>query len=218
MICQYCHENCNKKGIHSNGKQRYQCKSCRKYQLTSYSYNAWRVKTDMKIKTFVKEGCGIRSISRILQISTTTVINRILKIATAIERPEVKELYQRYEVDELRTYVGNKKQICWVMYAMNKTTGQIIDLVVGRRTKHNISIVIKTLMLLKPKRINTDGLNIYPALIPKSIHKTVKHLNNHIERYNLTLRTHLKRLSRRTICFSRSVFMLDACVKIRVWG
>ncbi|MDL2326931.1 IS1 family transposase [Bacteroidales bacterium OttesenSCG-928-A14] len=31
---------------------------------------------------------------------------------------------------------------------------------------------------------------------------------------NLTLRTHLKRLSRKTICFTRSVEMLSSCLKL----
>lgn len=37
---------------------------------------------------------------------------------------------------------------------------------------------------------------------------------NRKERMNLTLRTHLKRLIRRGICFSRSAVMLDACLKL----
>ncbi|HEX2845848.1 MAG TPA: IS1 family transposase [Chitinophagaceae bacterium] len=41
---------------------------------------------------------------------------------------------------------------------------------------------------------------------------------NHIERNNLNLRTHLKRLSRRTICFSKSITMLEACLKIYFWN
>ncbi|HMW09684.1 MAG TPA: transposase, partial [Bacteroidia bacterium] len=32
------------------------------------------------------------------------------------------------------------------------------------------------------------------------------------------LRTHLKRLNRRTICFTRSAIMLFACLKIYFWG
>ena len=37
---------------------------------------------------------------------------------------------------------------------------------------------------------------------------------NHIERHNLTIRTHIKRLTRRTICFSRKAIMLYAVLKI----
>ncbi|MBS1665188.1 MAG: hypothetical protein JST68_29350 [Bacteroidetes bacterium] len=41
---------------------------------------------------------------------------------------------------------------------------------------------------------------------------------NRSERKNLTLRTHLKRLSCRTFCFSKSLSMLESCLKLYFWG
>uniref|UniRef100_UPI0038B39A68 IS1 family transposase n=1 Tax=Flavobacterium soli TaxID=344881 RepID=UPI0038B39A68 len=41
---------------------------------------------------------------------------------------------------------------------------------------------------------------------------------NHIERNNLTLRTHLKRLNRRAICFSKSLIVLVFVLKIYFWS
>ncbi|WP_255539589.1 IS1 family transposase [Flavobacterium sp. CLA17] len=38
-----------------------------------------------------------------------------------------------------------------------------------------------------------------------------------MERKNLTLRTHLKRLNRRTICFSKSLVVFTAVLKIYFW-
>ena len=218
MQCRFCQGRCIKKGFHENGKQRYRCKVCQHYQMLHYKNLAWLPDTDHHIATHVKEGCGIRSISRILSISPVTVIRRIIEIASRISSPKISEKHQCYQVDELRTYIGHKKRECWVIYALNKITGQILDVVVGRRNKSNLRMVINTLLDLNPKCIYTDGLNIYPKLIPKLLHRVSKHLTNKIERMNLTLRTHLKRLSRRTICFSRSVEMLDACVRIKVWG
>jgi insertion element IS1 protein InsB len=60
-------------------------------------------------------------------------------------------------------------------------------------------------------------LNIYQALVPGEIHTSNAYNINYIERNNLNLRTHLKRLSRRTICFTRSLLMLTACLKIYFW-
>jgi IS1 family transposase len=73
-------------------------------------------------------------------------------------------------------------------------------------------------MALNPKRIYTDKLNIYPGLISKSIHSSIQYKTNHIERFNLTLRTHLKRLSRRTICFSKNSKMLENCLRLYFFG
>ena len=128
------------------------------------------------------------------------------------------ECGQEYEVDELRTFVGNKKNECWVMYAINKTTKQVIDFVVGRRTKQHISKIIDTLNKLHPKRIFSDQLNIYSSLIDKNIHSTRVYGINHIERMNLNLRKDLKCLNRKTICYSKSEEMLIAKLKLYFWG
>ncbi|WP_084793469.1 IS1 family transposase [Prevotella ihumii] len=45
----------------------------------------------------------------------------------------------------------------------------------------------------------------------------VFHSTNHIELYNLTLLTHLKQLNRKTICYSRSLSMLTAIIRIYLW-
>ncbi|MCV5427215.1 IS1 family transposase, partial [Escherichia coli] len=42
-------------------------------------------------------------------------------------------------------------------------------------------------------------------VVPKNKHRTGKIFPQRIERNNLTLRTRIKRLARKTICFSRSV-------------
>uniref|UniRef100_UPI00166D2F5C IS1 family transposase n=1 Tax=Aquaticitalea lipolytica TaxID=1247562 RepID=UPI00166D2F5C len=72
--------------------------------------------------------------------------------------------------------------------------------------------------MLQPDKIYTDRLNVYPSLIPKSIHRRFQYCTNKIERMNLTLRTHIKRLSRKTICFSKSEKYLEAHLKIYFWS
>jgi insertion element IS1 protein InsB len=67
------------------------------------------------------------------------------------------------------------------------------------------------------KQIFTDGLDSYRQIIPAAIHKVTHYGTNHIERKNLSLRTHLKRLNRKTIAFSKSLLVLEACLKIYFW-
>src|SRR5690606_40767853 len=88
---------------------------------------------------------------------------------------------------------------------------------VGARTNKTLTAVLKTLFFSDAKRIYTEGLRNYPYLIKKKIHKVTRFGTNHIERFNLNLRIHLKRLNRRTICFSRSVAMMSAVLKIYFW-
>ena len=89
MKCKYCGEKCHKKGK-INGNQQYWCTVCHKYQRKEYKYEAYNV-DDGTIAAFTKEGVGIRSTSRLLNISQGTVISRIKKIAKATQKPAISQ-------------------------------------------------------------------------------------------------------------------------------
>jgi len=144
-------------------------------------------------------------------------MNLIKRIAAKIKKPAIILRQAAVEVDELKTYVGRKKNQYWIAYALSRQTGKVVDFIVGKRTKRTLTVLTDALLLAKADRMYTDKLVIYRTLIPKLIHKPGGRLTNHIERNNLNLRTHLKRLSRRTICFSRSAVMLTACLRIYFW-
>ncbi len=203
--------------MRKTGKQNYQCTNCKKYQQYYYKNKAWEADINNKILRCLKQGVGIRSMAAILQIATGTVLKKIKRLAEKVERPVII-MNKSYEADELKTYVKTKKNEQWIIYAINKETRQVVDFRIGRRNKRNIGAVIDTLLFSKAKKIFTDKLTIYKNLIPKTIHKAVNHNTNYIERKNLNLRTHLKCLARRTICFSKSIIMLNAIVKLYFWG
>ena len=69
-----------------------------------------------------------------------------------------------------------------------------------------------------PAKVYTDYLVHYLSLVPCEVHVRGKRGTTHIERHNLNLRTHLKRLNRKTICFTRSAAILYAILKIYFWG
>lgn len=213
MECIYCKGECKKAGKYKT-TQRYQCKNCKRYQQTVYTKQRIPKEDYTWAHKLNNEGCGISNIARLLHISKSSVQRIIIRIAGKLQMPVYKEKGESYQVDELRTYCGNKGNECWIIYAINAKTGKVIDFCIGRRTKENIKKVIDNILVLNPKRIYTDGLNIYPGLIPKTIHRVFEYCTNKIERSNLTLRTHLKRLSRKTICFTKSNEMLENCVKV----
>jgi insertion element IS1 protein InsB len=207
-VCRY--------GKSAGGKQRYKCKLCRRTFIATYSNRSWNIHSG-SIVALLKEGCGIRSIGRLLQISKTTVQQRIIRIAKLIKKPPVC-FYKTYEVDEMCTYYRSKGRQLWIVYALQRDTKTVSDFSVGSRTKATLQKVISTLVLSHAQEIYTDRLTIYKLLVPSYLHNTGWHGTNHIERKNLDLRTHLKRLNRRTICFSKSIAMLCACLKIYFWG
>ena len=110
FLCPYCQsESIVKSGKNCNGKQRYQCKYCYK-RFTDYTYKAYLPDTYSKIIQLTKEGLGIRSTARVLGISVTTLLKRILQIANKIKQPPIA-VDRTYEVDEMRIFISKKNSI-----------------------------------------------------------------------------------------------------------
>jgi len=205
-----------KNGFTGTRKQQYHCKSCGKYFIENYSYHAYEKDLNEKIVVLTKEGLGIRSTARILKISATTLLSRIIFIAKDIKQPVIAT-GKTYEVDEIRSFIGNKGRLIWLVYALERETRKVVSFNVGARTNKTLNVVLQTLQNAQAKRIYTDGLKNYKYLINKKVHKVSRFGTNHIERNNLTVRTHVKRLSRRTICFTRSVLLLFSVLRIYFW-
>lgn len=217
MNCQYCKGKCRKAGRQKNGVQRLYCAICKKHQQTNYQKQAYMPGINREICNLLREGVGIRGIGRILKIAVGTVLRRIKAIASRIDKPVVAEQDKSYEVDELWTFIGRKSNEYWIAYVLERRTRQIVDFIVGKRTKSTLRILIEGLLDRKPAVIRTDKLAHYHRIIPKNLHRAGAYCINRIERKNLTIRTHLKRLSRRTIGFSRDVVMLESCLRICFW-
>ena len=216
LECPLCKGMCVKHGKTTADKQRYQCKICKKTFIENYTSLAYLIPSG-SITALLKESCGIRSIARLLKISCSTVIKRVLAAKKMIVKPTIF-FNKEYEIDEMRTYYRNKNRLLWIVYALERNTKTVIDFAVGSRTLKTLKKVTDTVLLSVASRVYTDKLNLYSTLLPSSIHCTKVYSINHIERKNLTLRTHLKRLNRRTICFSKSIAMLEACLQIYFWG
>lgn len=152
-----------------------------------------------------------------LKISTSTLLSRIVLIANNIPHPKIPK-GKTYQVDEMRTYLKRKDKLIWIVYALEQENKGVVSFNFGRRTNETLKNVIKSLELSNAKAIITDKLKNYKYLIPKEIHNTKYRGTNNIKRNNLSLRTHLKRLNRRTICFSRSLVILNAILKIYFWS
>lgn len=214
--CAYCQGNCKRKG-RRGGVQLLRCANCGKYQRTQYKRRAHAPGTDERIVVLTREGCGIRSISRVLGISPTTVISRIKRFAAG-SGPGPIAKGRSYEVDEIATYVGSKLNRIWVAYALDRKTRAVVGFRAGKRSKRTLAPLIDTLLLADASSIHTDGCDIYPRLIPAKLHHVKRFSTNGIERMNLTLRTRLKRLGRRTLCYSKCAAMLAACMAIACWA
>jgi len=104
----FCNGKCIKNGFQSNGNQRYKCYVCQRRRQIDYSYNVYKRDINREIVLFTKDGLEIRSTARILKISATTLLKRIISIARSITKPIISR-GKTYEVDELCTYIRHKK-------------------------------------------------------------------------------------------------------------
>ena len=58
----------------------------------------------------------------------------------------------------------------------------------------------------------TDGWEAYQRYLPEDKHLITKRYTQSIERQNLNFRTRIKRLARKTICFSKSIEIHDKVI------
>ena len=115
-------------------------------------------------------------------------------------------------MDEQWSFVGNKKNQRWLFYAWEPRFKRIIAHAFGRRTTKTLKKLLKRLSPFKFSYYCTDDWKPYTSCLPEDQHIVGKLFTQRIERQNLTLRTRLKRLVRRTICFSRSVEVHDKVI------
>jgi insertion element IS1 protein InsB len=118
------------------------------------------------------------------------------------------------EADEMWSFVASKAQQRWLWHAIDHHTGEILAYVLAA---HEDEAFGKLKGLLEPLGITqfyTDGWGAYERLLDPAKHTVGKRNTQKIERKHLTLRTRIKRLTRKTICFSKSVLMHDAVIEL----
>jgi insertion element IS1 protein InsB len=120
------------------------------------------------------------------------------------------------EVDEMWSYVGKKQEPRWLWHAIDHGTGKILAYVFGRRQDE---VFLQLNVLLQPfgiTRFFTDHWGAYGRHLAPETHVPGKRNTQQIERKHLTLRTRIKRLARKTICFSKSTELHDIVIGLFV--
>jgi insertion element IS1 protein InsB len=233
ICCPRCDEiEVIKHGKTAQGKQRYRCQQLKCTLSTficDYSYAAYSLQVQQQIGEMAINGSGIRDTARVLGISSTTVINTLKKSLqlpavnmAVLERLQPAQTIVRLclaedsnleaEVDEMWSFMQSKRQPRWLWWAIDHASGEVLAYVLADR-KDKAFIELKS--LLEPFGITqfySDGWGAYDRHIAPELHTIGKRHTQKIERKHLTLRTRIKRLARRTICFSKSIVMHDLVI------
>ena len=110
------------------------------------------------------------------------------------------------------SFVESKQQQRWLWHAIDHQTGEVLACVLAT---HEDEAFLRLKALLSPFGITqfyTDGWGAYERHLDLAEHTVGKRNTQKIERKHLTLRTRIKRLARKTICFSKSVVMHDIVI------
>ena len=120
------------------------------------------------------------------------------------------------ELDEQWSFVGNKANPRWLWYAVDHATNTVLAYAFGRRQDQ---VFNQLKALLKPfgiRRYYTDDWGTYTRHLDAEQHTIGKQNTQKIERKNLNFRTWIKRLARRTLCFSKSELMHDTVIGLLI--
>jgi insertion element IS1 protein InsB len=116
------------------------------------------------------------------------------------------------ELDEMWSYVRSKAHPRWLWHAIDHHTGKVLAYVLGRRQD---TVFLELKALLEPfgiTRYFTDGWGAYERHVEAEQHTVGKAHTQKIESKHINLRTRIKRLVRRTICFSKKTTMHDLVI------
>jgi insertion element IS1 protein InsB len=116
------------------------------------------------------------------------------------------------ELDETWSFVGGKKQPRWLWEVLDHQTGWVLAYGFGRREDQAF---LKRKALLEPfgiRRFYTDGWGAYQRHLDPNQHVVGKRRTQQQERKHLALRTRIKRLVRKTLCFSKSIEMHELVI------
>ena len=108
------------------------------------------------------------------------------------------------EMDEMWSFCQRKSHQIWLWWAIDHETNTPLAYVFGTREHKYLDELLKLLEPFSIQTIYADNNYAYKDKISENQLITGKKNTQKIERDHLTLRTRIKRLARKTICFSKN--------------
>ena len=154
-------------------RRRYRCKQCGRTFSSTHGSSYYRLHKRRSLFDEVilmcVNGLGIKAMARVKQISWGTVARWLESAARYAERFNQRKLkgfvIHELQADEIRTFVGDKDQVVWVLTTLEVWSRLWISVVVGRRSFRNIKTGIRDTIqrgLLEQRFLfTTDGFEMY---------------------------------------------------------
>ncbi len=111
MNCPRCKSLDHNKNGKVNGRQRYKCSDCGYNYSVELKSTASSPSVKRQALQLYLEGLGFRSIGRFLGVSHVSIQKWIKKFGQELEELKSENEISIVEMDEMHTYIGNKKNI-----------------------------------------------------------------------------------------------------------
>jgi transposase-like protein len=141
MNCPRCNSSTHKKNGIVSGRQRYKCYDCGYNYSVEIKSTASSTSVKRQALQLYLEGLGFRSIGRFLGVSHVSVQKWIKKFGQELEDLKSENEMSIVELDEMHTYIGNKKNIAGsglLLIELGKSSSTALLVVEGRKLdKHS---------------------------------------------------------------------------------
>ncbi len=117
-------------------------------------------------------------------------------------------------IDELPTFVGNKKNKIWLHTAVNKRFAGILPWTIGDRTAETFKPLWKIIKGWKCFFYATDSYVVYPQFIDETDHIVSKTYMTRVEGENTRLKHYL---SHKENCYAKSLLMLPRSIRLVIY-
>ena len=215
MKCPKCSSSKISKNGYRRGKQCFRCRECGRQFVLNPKQQPYPPEAKQLCLKMYLNGMGLRGIQRVTEIHHTTIMNSIkdagLKLPDAPKESEIPEIT---EIDELQTFIGNKKNKVWLWTVVNHWKPGILLWTVGDRSSSSFQILWSTIRCWHSFWYVTDGSKVYPGFIEPEDHLVCKTYMTRVEGENTRLRHYLARLHRKTLCYSKSLEMLSHSIRL----
>ena len=207
----------NRAGLTTAKSQRYKCMKCGKKYTPEKKQKGYDLGMRKKAIQMYIDGTNLRRISRHLGLHHRTVSLWVQAYAKEIPNAPVPERVEVAEMDELFTFIGNKKKRIYIVTKVDRKTRCFIGChVVWERKTDNMQKVVDqgpTAHQYYSDAFPTYGCLVYfPGQYQVSTGKTDTYS---VEGDNAKLRHYLARLVRKSRCFSRCPYAF--CYALRLF-
>jgi transposase-like protein len=188
LTCPTCQSRTIKKnGSIHNGKQKYECLSCKRQFIENPQNKLIPEETRERIRRSLLERVSLEGICRIFDVSMTWLLDFIEETYKSLpEDLNADVVYENEEfaiavlsADELWSFVGNKRNEQWLWLMMHMPSRQIVAFHIGDRSKRSGAALMAKLpedLKKKPSFIQISSLfttKLFPGNNMKPLEKNL---------------------------------------------